>query len=117
MEATYQRTKVPPFLIWIALLVAILSFVQAIVALDHAQLKHGDTVTWVTQQCYDGSGTIYSALTRPSDGRKAIPCEMDGQWFVRITEADGKIVTQFPKDKFKTLLQVLRYLANTGYLP
>jgi len=82
----------------------------------HALEKH-KTDAEIVEECLDKNGPI-ATLTRSSDNRKAIICEVfPGKFGVKIDEESGTNVTAFIKNKLKTLEQVFKYLDNTGYAP
>jgi hypothetical protein len=87
---------------------------------SHAAEKHGTGIIAQINQCFDKNGTMVQMIR--SDGRRAEICKMDnGKYAVRILEDNGtggwRMVTEFIKDKMKTLDEVFRYLSNSGYTP
>ena len=100
--------------LFILMLIACITIV--FVLSTHALEKH-KTEAEIVEECLDKNGPI-ATLTRSSDNRKAIICEVfPGKFGVKIDEESGTNVTAFIKNKFRTLEQVFRYLKNTGYEP
>ena len=60
-------------------------------------------------------GNIMATKVNPTIGRKMKACLLDDKWFIKIEEENGDLVTMFPKEKFRTLEQILRYMTNSGY--
>ena len=81
---------------------------------DHAVLKHGDEAVLV-DQCLSKNGPI-GTWKRESDGRFALPCVIpDVGYGVKINECNGNNCTSFIKNKASKIIDLLRYLKNSGY--
>ena len=81
---------------------------------QHALERHGEEAV-LAHSCMNDGGTIQATLTRPSDGRKATVCQINGVFYVYVEEACGQEVTSMCKNKMSRLDQVLKYLNNRGY--
>jgi putative hemolysin len=86
----------------------------------HPVEKHGAGLNAAITQCFDQNGSMMSFINRET-GRRADLCQMpDGKFALRISERTNggwRMVTQFLKEKLRTLNDVVRYLGNTGYDP
>jgi len=94
--------------------------VQVDLSNAHAATKHGESTVERVNRCFREQGTL-TILTR-SDGRRAEICKTDdGKFAIRILEGDGsggwRMVTEFIKEKMRTLDEVFRYLGNSGFRP
>jgi hypothetical protein len=86
----------------------------------HPVERHGTSVVERVNRCFREQGT-FAILTR-SDGRRAEICRTeDGKFAIRILEENGtggwRMVTEFIKEKMRTLDEVFRYLGNSGFTP
>jgi len=81
---------------------------------DHAIERHGDKAI-TAANCFNNGGNIMATRVNPTIGRKMKACLLDDKWFIKIEEENGDLVTMFPKEKFRTLEQILRYMTNSGY--
>jgi hypothetical protein len=84
----------------------------------HPVEKHGPSTVERVNKCFNERGT-FAILTR-SDGRRAEICRTeDGKFAIRILEQNGtggwRMVTEFIKEKMRTLDDVFRYLGNSGF--
>ena len=82
---------------------------------DHAVERHSDVIASATT-CFSGYGTISpQSMFNKTTNRDAWVCQMDGKFFIWITNHDdGSTVTMF-KNKAKTLFDAIKYLTNVGY--
>jgi hypothetical protein len=82
---------------------------------DHAVERHSDVIASATT-CFSGYGTISpQSMFNKNTNRDAWVCQMDGKFFIWITNHDtGDTVTMF-KNKAKTLFDAIKYLTNVGY--
>ncbi|MEM4721807.1 MAG: hypothetical protein QXT73_07105 [Candidatus Methanomethylicaceae archaeon] len=83
------------------------------VTMNHADLKHGEKAQLV-RECADKP---IIRMLNPSTGRIALICKTSVGWF-GVLIRDGKTgneITAFPKEKAKTIGQVIKYLRNAGY--
>ena len=112
MVSTYSNSKRgSPFglIIFAIILAAIIMFMVTNYS-NHA-FDHGDD----SFQC--NNGNFFDQKMNPNTGRIAKICLTElGKFGIQIVENDGEtIITQYVKNKMKTIDQVLRYLKNTGY--
>ena len=80
----------------------------------HALEKHGsDAIT--AEQCYEKHGAL-AVYLNPSNQRKVycVPVPELSRFGVIVTSQEGKIITQFIKNKMKTIEDVIRYITNSG---
>lgn len=80
----------------------------------HALERHGSAALDVASEL-SCSGPI-DRIQNPTTGRWANTCQVGDKFGVLIEESDGSCVTCFIKDKLANYDQVLRYLANKGYV-
>lgn len=98
----------------VALGLAVLGPALASVApgVSHANLRHG-TEADTARQCLNGRGG--HLFYNPTTNRYATACDIDGIWGIVVTDAYGREVTAFLKNKMKRFEQVLKYMRNQGY--
>ena len=80
----------------------------------HALEKHGsDAIT--AAECYEKHGAV-AVYLNPSNQRKVycVPVPELNKFGVIVTSEEGKIITQFIKNKMKTVEDVLRYIIQSG---
>jgi hypothetical protein len=80
----------------------------------HALEKHGeDAIT--AEQCYEKHGAV-AVYLNPSNQRKVycVPVPELSRFGIIVTSEEGKIITQFIKNKMKTVEDVLRYIVQSG---
>lgn len=112
----------PQTLLLLALLVFIMAMafqavlgpalVQVGVGISHANLKHGGEAN-IARQCSDGRGGYL--FHNPNTDRFGMVCQLDEGFGVVITDAAGREVTAFLKNKMSRFEQVLQYMKNQGY--
>ena len=103
------------FLFWTGLIVVLLGIAYCIC--EHALAKHGQDAVMV-DNCIEQKGPVLGRWIRSSDGRIALPCEVnDNLYGIRIDAPDGSNVTAILKNKMKCAFMIIRYLINTGYEP
>ena len=79
----------------------------------HVESKRGLSNVQKTSKC-DKDPSAY-LFWNPITQRYGKVCMINGQWFVVILDAAGRIITGFPKEKMADFAQVIQYMKNTGY--
>lgn len=112
METTMTYNSYEKLTAGITVIFFFLALAVAAVALSaHAIEKHGSEAI-LAHQCIDKPNLIF---VNPSNGRTAFVCKIDGKWGIAIVDKDGREITAFIKNKFKSVSQIFRYMRNTGY--
>lgn len=108
-----HRASAPSPLFWLIVALAAGIITLALVAVNHADLRHGAEAA-AARDCAERPGTIM--FYNPATGRTALVClTLEGKFGVVVMNELGKEVTAFVKNKLKTLEQVIQYLKNAGY--
>ena len=109
----YRRLSVLPVLVWIVItIIALFGVMQ--MSMTHAVERHGD-IAYKIEECYN-SGNVLMKWQK-QDGRFMYGCEIDDDkvcFGVVVTDADDKIITCIPKEKFTRIEQLIRYFINSG---
>ena len=110
----YRRMSALPVLIWIIItIIALFGVMQ--MSMTHAVERHGD-IAYKIEECYN-SGNVLMKWQK-QDGRFMYGCEVpDGDkvcFAVVVTDAADEIITCIPKEKYKRLEQLIRYMINSG---
>ena len=110
----YRRPSVLPLLLLALIVGIILTFSMMQMSMTHAVERHGE-IAYKIEQCYN-SGNVLMKWQK-QDGRFMYGCEIDDDtvcFGVVVTDADDKIITCIPKEKFTRLEQLIRYMVNSG---
>ena len=85
-------------------------------ASQHANQKHGAVAEAIDDVCHQGGEVT---MMNPNTKRQAIICkiQLDGQEVLGVSIYEhGENVTSFLKEKMRSVDEVIRYLANQGYV-
>lgn len=110
--ATTRPSPLIPLLLIVAIISALIMFALSDVSISvHGVSKHGNDAVRA-RECYENGVKRFN----PATGRTAWACQTSGGDFGVVIEENGRIVTSFIKEKLRNMEQVLKYLANTGYI-
>jgi hypothetical protein len=99
-------------LVLIFLLVWLAVGLELVPAISHANARHGGDAD-TARLC--NSAPNMHLFYNPTTQRSAKVCLLDGKFGIVITDAMGREVTAFLKNKMTRFTQVVKYLSNQGY--
>jgi hypothetical protein len=125
---SYRRPVIPGAFLFAVVIFAALMILLAVLvtpagqminlATSHGEAAHGWSAVHV-RECIERNGPMQTWFN-PETGRRGFICQLDETTFgVQILFKENGMwnsLTEFVKDKLKTLGQVERYMENAGYV-